>query len=173
MINLLSPATQKNFFLKRLRYALGTFGLFVAGILAVGFVFLTPSLIALRYLVNDLSYALGVEVRSPVTRALEERTQSLLGIESRAREMLARSPSPSSFEEVAADVMKVAPAGIDIATMRFEERAFVIEGRYLYRSSFLAFLETLKTRPLVKSVLSPLSNLLRETDASFLITLSL
>lgn len=173
MINLLPYEAQHQLRADQSRAALTAFGIIVTAMLAIGFVMLLPSFVALRYLTRDLSYAREVEERSPVSRALGERTRALATLESRARSVLAHARTAPSFEDVLREVTRVAPAGIDLLTMRFEEHAFTIEGHYQYRSSFLAFLEALKTNAFVKSVASPLSNLLKETDAPFHVILSL
>lgn len=173
MINLLPPADQHQLRSERVKRATSAFGFFVAAIIAFGFVMLLPSFIALRYLTQDFSYAREVEEHSPSNRALEEQTRALTDRESRARDVLAHARKTTSFENILQEVLRVAPAGIDLATMRFEEGSLVIEGHYQHRSSFLAFLEAFKINASIKNISSPLSNLLKETDAPFLVTLSL
>lgn len=173
MINLLPLADQRQLRSKRVKRAASMFGFFMAAIIVFGFVMLLPSFIALRYLTRDFSYAREVEERSPSNRALEEQTRALTDFESRARDVLAHARKTTSFENMVQEVLRVAPIGIDFTTMRFEEGSLVVEGHYQHRSFFLAFIHALETNALVKSVSSPLSNLLKETDAPFLITLFL
>jgi hypothetical protein len=173
MINLIPQNAQRQLRAKRFQSALAAFGFFMMAILAVGFVMLLPSFIALRFMIADFSYAREAEERSPVSRALEERTRALADLEALARNVLARARTTPSFDDMARETLRIAPAGIDFEVMRFEKKAFILEGRYQHRSLFLAFLNALPTIDLVKDVSSPLSNLLKETDAPFFITLSL
>ena len=148
-------------------------GFLAMAMIAIVFVLFLSSFIALRYLIADLSYARTVEEESPATHALEAYTQSLRTIEAQARDVLTHASSSPSFDEMARETLRIVPAGIDIATMRFEDGTFTIEGQYQHRSSFLAFLEVLRTHAFVKEVASPLSNLLKEIDAAFTVTVSL
>lgn len=172
MINLIPSESQRQLDIKRFQRALIAFGFFVAALLSIGFVMLLPSFIASRYLAGDLSYAREVEARSLTNRALEERTQALVNLERQARGVLARAQK-TSFEDIVQEVTRVAPLGIDLSAMKFQNGTLTLEGRYQHRSSFLVFLDALKTMPLIKGVASPLSNLLKETDAPFNIVLSL
>lgn len=172
MINLIPQESQRQLDIKRFQRALTSFGFFVAALLGIAFVMLLPLFIASRYLVSDLFYAREVEARSPTNRALEERTRALINLEQQARSVLARAHK-TSFEDVVQEITRIAPLGIDFSAMNFKNDTLTLEGRYQHRSSFLVFLETLKTNALVKDVASPLSNLLRETDAPFNIVLSL
>lgn len=174
MINLILPDDQHRLRREHSKRALSAFGFFVMAGLAMGFVMLLPSFVALRYMIADFSYAREVEEHSPSSRALEERTRALTLLELRARDVLARTSKSPSFDNLLQEIFHVASAaGIDLITARFEENTFTIEGHYQHRSSFLVFLHALETNALVKTVSSPLSNLLRETDASFHVTLSL
>lgn len=173
MINLILYDDQRRLRSERSKRALTAFGVLMMAIIAIGFVMLLPSFIALRFMIADFSYAREAEGRSPSSRALEERTRALADLESQARDVLARAREAPFFGDILREIVRAAPAGIDLAVMRFEEHAFTIEGHYQHRASFLAFLEALKTNASIKSISSPLSNLLRETDASFQITLSL
>lgn len=173
MINLLPYEARHQLRADQFHAALTAFGMIVTAMVAIGFVILLPSFIALRYLTHDLSYAREVEERSPTSRALGERTRALTTLESRARGVLAFAPESPSFENILREMIRAAPAGIDLFTMRFEKNTFTLEGHYQHRASFLAFLKALETNALIKNVSSPLSNLLKETDASFHITLSL
>ncbi len=173
MINLVPQNAQNQLRAGQANRALVAFGVFVMVIFAIGFVMLLPSFIALRFMIADFSYAREVEEQSPSSRALEERTKALANFESRARGVLALGRKTTSFEAIVPEVVRAAPVGVDLLTMRFEEGTLAIEGYYQRRSLFLAFLAALETNALVKSVSSPLSNLLKETDASFRLTLSL
>lgn len=173
MINLLPFYDRRRLRNERLKRTLAAFGFFVMAILALGFVMWLPSLIALRYMIADFSYVREAEERSPSNRALEERTRTLTDVESRARRVFGYGRATPSFDTMLEEIIRIAPAGIDLTTMRFEEKSLIIEGHYAHRSLLIAFLEALKTNPSVKSVSSPLSNLLQEMDAPFLLTLAL
>lgn len=173
MINLIPDDARNQLRTAQVWHIFSTFGFFVAAIIVIGFAALLPSLIRLRFMIADFTYAREVEERSPIKRALEEQTRALTDLESRARDVLAHARTTPSFEDILQEVARIAPAGIDFLTTRFEEESFIIEGHYEHRSSFLAFLEALKTNALVKSISSPLSNLLKESDALFSITLTL
>lgn len=173
MINLIPPNDQYRLRRKRLKRLFSAFGFFVMAIFAIEFVMLLPSYIALRFMTADLSYAREVEERSPSSRALEERTRALVDLESQARSVLAHVRKTPSFDDMLEEVVRIAPAGIDLITMRFEEGTLAIEGYYQRRASFLTFLGALKTNTSIKNISSPLSNLLKEIDSSFYITLSL
>ena len=173
MINLVPQNAQHRLLIERRNRALSAFGFFVTGIMATGFVMLLPSFIALRYLTQDFLYAREVEERSPVSRALEERGQELTQFESLARSVLSQAHTTPSFEDMVREIIRITPSDINLLTMRFEKNTFTIDGHYQRRASFLAFLEALKTSAFVKNISSPLSNLLKEADAPFHLTLSL
>ena len=173
MINLIPQNVQHQLRVQRFQSMLAAFGFFMMAILTIGFIMLLPSFIALRFMIADFSYAREVEERSSVNRSLEERTRALSDLEIRARDVLDHAQAIPSFDDMAQEVRRIAPAGIDFEIMRFEKNTFTLEGRYQHRSLFLAFLEALKTSAFVKGVSSPLSNLLKEMDAPFFVTLSL
>ncbi|HYC83449.1 MAG TPA: PilN domain-containing protein [Candidatus Paceibacterota bacterium] len=76
------------------------------------------------------------------------------------------------------EIIDSKPEGISLASFSYTEvssdqRVVVIEGIAATRKSLIAFIDTLEANPKFASVVSPLSNVIKDVDAPFSITLSL
>ena len=175
MINLLPQEWQDNERRKLEARMLSGFGLALGVTIMGGIVALLPSSIALRLAAADTVYALSVEAQSPASKFQGDQNTALATLERLAGEAFSAHDRSAlvSADEILADIAKRAPEGVILTSLTIGKAQVKVRGTYAARPDFLLFLESLKQSKFFVGISSPLSNLLKETKASFEITLSL
>ena len=168
-LNLLSPA-QKDALRLRVLYALIerlivtlVFFAFLSGILLI----LTKIQLSKNLTEIESRQILTAEYVS-VNDNVKALEQQIARIESLQR----MATSPSSLIR---DIAERTPAGIAIASLRFDIPSASLEmtGVAARRDDLLSYETTLKESPFIKQLDSPISNLLRKTDVDFQFTIHL
>lgn len=178
MINLL-PAEDKGLIKKEYlrRYSVVS-GIFIFALICISIVLLSPSYFLLISQKKSLETHLAV-LQEGLTREEAEK------IESSSRDLNVKLTFLASQEKekrqisgLMKQIINAKSLAIKLTGFSYEKKAkegnhFFLEGSASTRTSFLAFIKNLAEIKDVANVISPPSNLLREEDFSFRLTLEL
>lgn len=174
-LNLLPPDEKTNLAYElRTRAVLRAGWLLVACLLIAGVLFL-PTMFLLSFQKSEVARTLELE------RLREERSgirEEMVKVKTANREadiitqnLMTRRTSSGLLE----DLLGAIPTGISLSHVTYtaSSNIVLISGFAETRSSFLAYLDTLRRNARVAGVASPVSNVIRDTDITFSITVAL
>lgn len=158
-----------------LAWTRGTLAL--AGLAAAGFVVATvllfPTELALVLQKADVLRATNIEADNAAAADFKSREGAIGELNALASSVL-ESRSGAMWPLWRAVLARV-PSRVRLASVSYDRNAhtMALAGRAASRDDFLAFLEALRSAPEIASVDSPVSNVIREHDAPFTMTLSI
>ncbi|MFA5211485.1 MAG: hypothetical protein WC414_03190 [Patescibacteria group bacterium] len=169
-INLLSPEKKKNLEkIRNFQFIKSIFELFLL-LLSIIAIFLLLSQWILQNYFNSLT--------SNVVDISNEKTKEIMLISQINQLVKNTSDLQKNYHEVSPFLIKIAektPAGIKFYSLnlKFSENKIIINGNAADRKIFIEFKENLEKLDFVKTAFSPLSDLAKQSDIDFSLTLEI
>lgn len=151
------------------------FGVFATAILLIFGVLLVPSILFLYYKKSDLSRALEVEKESQQIVNVQSTISDVAALNKSADALKSFENSRISFGDLFDSIAEVSPQGVVFTLFEFDAQrnSVAVKGTSQRREQFLALKEGLEKNPLIASVASPISNIIKESNIQFAITITL
>jgi hypothetical protein len=171
--NLLPKEYQKRTNQEKMTRFFLLFYFYAAIVFASGAVLLLPAYFSLTFQEEDILRQINLTKKSVEARRVEEAEQSIRDVNKKLEVLAAHRSSPIS--SYLAALSEKTLAGVTLSSIIYskEKQTMEIHGKALERPYFLKFLENLKQEEKFKSIDSPISNLLKERDLDFVVTIVL
>lgn len=146
--------------------------IYVASVITIGTVLLLPSYFFLTYEEEGVRSQIEVAKKGVEVQRVEEVESKIRKINEKFA-LVATHPFPPVPEYLDTITGRI-PEGVTLTSFAYakDEQAIKLVGKALERDQFLQFLDNLKTEKTFLSIDSPISNLLKESDLTFTITIS-
>ncbi len=142
-------------------------------VFASGVVLLLPSYFSLTFQEKDILRQIELTKKSVEAKRVEEAEQSIRNVNKKLEILAAHKSSPISAYLAALSAKTLGGVTLSSITFSKEKQTLEIRGKASERPYFLKFLENLKEEERFKSINSPISNLLKERDLDFVVTVVL
>ena len=168
-LNLLPPQQKENLNYEIDRRMVQFLGFWVFAVVMIFGVLVLPAFFFISLQQSEAERAKSIEegaLQAARTTELEEkilRINNLLGV------IVAREGKKQDTSPFLKEILSMSPAGVSIALITYtpaESRA-TVAGLAATRSELLKFIDLLKKSPGIKTVTSPVSNIIQEEDISF------
>lgn len=173
-LNLLPPEEKEN-----LRYAMQSRALVaVAGVslaaIAVFIVLLLPAFFRISLQTADVLRALRIETEAQERTGIAAEIARIRAANHLAEAVLQERAGQRAVAPLIEAALGAVPPAVSLSRLRFkaEARELTMEGLSSSRAMLLSFINDLKGLPAVAGVSSPITNLIRETDIRFTITVT-
>jgi|SRR3989344_1012755 len=157
---------------KIFRFCLGAI-LYVSLVFIFGITLLIPSYFTLKFSLNDTLRQLETQELSIRRRNAENLEKDIISLNSMLRDYNRNELKKFSFSELLSSFINFSAPGIKINGMDFDKNQngefFVrLSGEAVLRNDIIIYTGVLKNLKEVSEVRSPITNLLKETNASFI-----
>lgn len=146
------------------------------GVLCAGLIFIESALLLPSYFLtvfqkDEILKLLSYEEKNPVRQHATEIQAKIVISESEISKLRGALLTTQFISSILPTLLAAAPMGIHLAHADFDKNTstFNFSGKALKRSDILEFQKQLKAIPFVENVVSPLSNIIRESDIDFAI----
>lgn len=149
--------------------ALLAFAAGLAGVIAVAFILLLPTIFMAVFQKSEAVRAVALENENQEHIDLAADAEALESAGRLADALLGADANKSSPHSLFESIIRDTPPALrlDALQIRSDEKKIVIRGFAPTRSSLLAFIANLEKDPLIAKASSPVANLVKETDITF------
>lgn len=136
---------------------------------------LLPTVFFVAFQKSEVVRALEIERESQRRSGISAQTAEIQSANRLAEIVLNREKNPARIYPLFESVFRDAPPQVrlGIIRFRFQERELALEGFSPARSDLLGFIAALNRNPLIKSVSSPVTNIIKEADIKFSLAVKL
>lgn len=174
-VNLLPPREKENLayiFESRAVIAVGS------AVIAVSFIFLVlllPTFFALVFQKAEIVRAVALEAQGQERSGIAKRAERVRAANFLADRIVRYEQKQDPIAPLFQAITRAVPPSIRLHSIAFhkDRREFSLDGRAPARADLLRFTRSLEADPRVAKVTSPVSNLVREADVAFTLTITL
>lgn len=172
MINLLPYEDQKEIESERVRRFLATGLLAVSMILVAGVVLMLPAYFSLALARREAIVQEALSLKGAPLERIRAVDREIKNLNQRLA-LLERTLKNAPPTEILKKIIEQKPQGISLEAFIIRENKITLTGRAAGRDNLIAFIKILEKLDAVAKVDSPVSNLLKKTDAGFSLDLEL
>lgn len=174
-LNLLPPEEKLNlaYIIRARTVAAAAGGLGLA--LIIFMALLLPAVFLVAFQKSEVIRALEIERENQGRSGISAKTAEIQSAKRLAGIVLDHEKNPVRIYPMLEGVFRDVPAQVrlGIIRFRFQERELALEGFSPARSDLLGFIAALNQNPAVKNVSSPVTNIIKEADIKFSLTVKL
>lgn len=174
-VNLLPPEEKVNLGYEFRIRAITIVGSSFLAVLAVAFVLLLPTKFLLLFQTEDVLRALDIERKQEAQSGISADIANIKEANRMADLVNRNMESRSRFSASVQNIFGAVPSGVSLSLLTYARgsRRVSVEGFAPTRESLLSFIGALKQRSEIQDVASPVSNVIRDTEVLFSLTLTI
>lgn len=173
--NLLPPAEKLSLAYELRTRALLAVASGLGALLVIGLALLLPTIFFLGFVKSEVVRSLDLAQRQADQAGLSADADRIENANHRADSVLHHADATASVSSKINSLIQAVPSAVAFSSLSYQakSREIVIQGSSPTRSAFLQFLDALGKVPVVANVSSPISNVIRETNVAFSVTVAL
>lgn len=173
-LNLLPPKEKENLAYAMKRRAVIAVGAGLAAIALTSIALLLPTFFLLVFQKAEMVRAVDLASQSNARVGVDGVMREVKEINRLAAKALGHDRGRIIISNIFESVFKDIPPAVRVRSLRFDpvSKDLIIDGFSPNRQALLDFLNNLKKNPLASKVYSPTSNIIREADIDFIVTVN-
>lgn len=174
-LNLLPKQQKENLDYEIYRRMAGFFGFWFSTVVFVFGILILPAFFFVSFQQSDAERTVALEEEAVKASRVSEIENKINSINGFLSAIISREEKKRVVSEFYGNILSKAPSGVSVSIVKYEpsKNRATVAGEALTRSNLIKFIDLLKADKNIKSVSSPVSNIIQEENVNFKLSIEI